>query len=534
MEEAIESKKAGSIAEFGHKFLNKIPFKKEKEEKEQNFQDRYKIKKQHDKGKLHAIERIMLLMDKDSFREVGSRIMNNNGLGLRENSLPYDGVITGYGTINNQKVYIYSQDFTVMGGTLGREHGKKIAHIIEMAIKCKCPIIGINDSGGARIQEGVNSLAGYGDIFYMNTLASGYIPQISIIAGPCAGGAVYSPAITDFIFTIDTVSNMFVTGPKVIKSVTNETVSVDELGSARVHSTISGVSHFRYESEEKCYEGVRNLIDMLPQYYGDKQAFKREIYIDKNQKPLDNILPERRSQGYDIHQVIDLLFDTDSFVEVQAEFARNLVVGFAKLNNITVGIVGNQPNYMAGVLDCDSSDKGARFIRFCDSYKIPIITLVDVPGFMPGLDQEMKGIIRHGAKLLYAYSEASTIKLTVVLRKAYGGAYIAMCSKHLHADYVYAWPTAEIAVMGAEGAAEILYSKELKAIPVDQVNLFLEQRIEEYREACMNSEVAARYGYVDEVINPSETRERLYCDLHMLFGKSEITVIHKKHGNIPL
>jgi methylmalonyl-CoA decarboxylase subunit alpha len=532
LEEQKSSILPAGIAELKNKITENIPFRKEKESE---YADKYKLQKQHDKGKLHAIERITMVLDKDTFKEIGSKVTNHkSALGLREDTLAYDGVITGYGFVKGQKVYIYSQDFTVMGGTLGNEHGKKIAHVIELAIKSKCPVIGINDSGGARIQEGVNSLAGYGDIFYMNTLASGFIPQISIIAGPCAGGAVYSPGITDFIFTIDDVSNMFVTGPKVIKSVTNETVTAEELGSARVHSTTSGVAHFRYESEEKCYEGVRNLIDMLPQYYGDKRTFKQESYINKNQKLLDSILPERMTQAYDMRNVISELFDKDSFMEVQSEFAQNIVVGFAKLSNITVGVIGSQPSYAAGVLDCDASDKGARFIRFCDSYNIPLITLVDVPGFMPGVNQEMKGIIRHGAKLLYAYSEATTIKLTVVLRKAYGGAYIAMCSKHLHADYVYAWPSAEIAVMGAEGAVEIIHSKELKSIPKGQIGQFISEKATEYRESCMNGELAAKYGYVDEIIEPSETRERLYSDLIMLRGKSELTVVRKKHGNIPL
>ena len=532
MEEQKSSIFPSGIAELKNKITENIPFMKEKETE---YPDKYKLEKQHDKGKLHAIERITMILDKDTFKEIGSRVTNHkSALGLLEDTLPYDGVITGYGFVKGQKVYIYAQDFTVMGGTLGNEHGKKIAHVIELAIKTKCPVIGINDSGGARIQEGVNSLAGYGDIFYMNTLASGFIPQISIIAGPCAGGAVYSPGITDFIFTIDEVSNMFVTGPKVIKSVTNETVTAEELGSARVHSTTSGVAHFRYESEEKCYEGVRNLVEMLPQYYGDKRTFKQELYVNKNQKALDSILPERMSQSYDMRTVIAEMFDKDSFIEVQAEFAQNIVVGFAKLSNITVGVVGSQPRYAAGSLDCDASDKGARFIRYCDSFNIPIITLVDVPGFMPGVNQEMRGIIRHGAKLLYAYSEATTIKLTVVLRKAYGGAYIAMCSKHLGADYVYAWPSAEIAVMGAEGAVEIIHNKELKNILKGQAGEFINQKAAEYRESCMNGELAAKYGYVDEIIEPSQTRERLYSDLIMLRGKSELTVVRKKHGNIPL
>lgn len=495
----------------------------------------YNKERQHAKGKLHAIERIEQILDKGTFHEFASQATNHfEDLGMKAASLPYDGVITGSGMVNGSRVFIYSQDFTVMGGTLGKEHGTKIAHTIELAIKSKCPVIGINDSGGARIQEGVNSLAGYGEIFYYNTMASGYIPQISIIAGPCAGGAVYSPGITDFIFAVDGISNMFVTGPKVIKSVTNENITPEQLGGAQVHAKRSGVVHFRSSTEEECYRGVRKLLGMIPQYYGDKKPFRLEEYEGRNLKNIRNILPERMSQAYDVKKVIAELFDKNTFLEVQDEFAPNIVIGYAKLCGMTVGIVANQPAYAAGVLDCDASDKGARFIRYCDAYNIPILTFTDVPGFMPGANQETKGIIRHGAKLLYAYSEATTIKLNVIMRKAYGGAYIAMCSKHLGADFVYAWPGAELAVMGAEAAVEVIYSKDIKKLPKEERADYIKTKAVEYKETCMNVNKAAEHGYVDEVITPEETRERLYSDLVLLRNKSETTVIRKKHGNIPL
>ena len=499
----------------------------------------YQLEKQHAKGKLHAIERITSLLDHNSFREIQSGVTNlEETFGIRPGQFPYDGVITGYGSIGGRKVFIYSEDFTVIGGTLGKQHGFKIANVIKLAIKNRCPIIGINDSGGARIQEGVNALAGYGEIFYYNTLASGYIPQISIIAGNCAGGAVYSPGITDFIFVIDNISQMYVTGPKVIKSVTNEDITAEELGGANVHAQRSGVAHFYCKNEQTCYKKVRKLLDTIPQYYGEPKKDMPDFAVYETnavfQYEMNNIIPAERNRAYNIKDVIKLLSDPNSFIEVMRDFAKNIVVGFAKIKGITVGYVANQPNYAAGALDCDASDKGARFIRYCDAYDIPIITLTDVPGFLPGSGQERKGIIRHGAKLLYAYSEATTTKLNVILRKAYGGAYIAMCSKHLRADFVYAWPNAEIAVMGAEGAVDILFAKEMKKLGADECARFRDEKIAEYNKDFMSARVASMQGYVDEVIKPEATRERLYADLLMLSGKKDIVSVEKKHGNIPL
>ncbi len=499
----------------------------------------YQIEKQHARGKLHAIERIQCLLDSNSFREIQSGVTNlEETFGLKPGQFPYDGVITGYGSINGRKVFIYSEDFTVIGGTLGKQHGYKIANVIRLAIENRCPIIGINDSGGARIQEGVNALAGYGEIFYYNTMASGYIPQISIIAGNCAGGAVYSPGITDFIFVIDDISQMYVTGPKVIKSVTNEDITAAELGGAEVHSSTSGVAHFRCEDENVCFAKVRKLLDTIPQCYSDKELEVKE-FSDYTQNgvfkyEMDHIIPHERNKSYDIRDIIFNIADEDSFIEIMEQFARNIVVGFGKLKGITVGFVANQPKFAAGALDCDASDKGARFIRYCDAYNIPIITLTDVPGFLPGSNQEKKGIIRHGAKLLYAYSEATTTKLNVILRKAYGGAYIAMCSKHLRADFVYAWPGAEIAVMGAEGAVDILFAKAMKNMTPDEKKAFRDEKIEEYNKDFMNAKVATMHGYVDEVIKPEATRERLYADILMLAGRKMIAGVTKKHGNIPL
>ena len=499
----------------------------------------YNMEKQHKLGKLHALERICMLLDKDSFREIGSNITNlEDAFNIRKGQFPYDGVITGYGTIGGQKVVIYSEDFTVIGGTLGKQHGYKIANAIKLAIQSRCPVIGINDSGGARIQEGVNALAGYGEIFYYNTMASGYIPQISIIAGNCAGGAVYSPGITDFIFVIDNISQMFVTGPKVIKSVTNEDITA--LGGANVHATKSGVAHFHMPDEKECFRKVQELIAMIPPCY-------EEGYLHSNQasiaayntdtvfnSSLSNVIPEQSNQSYDIHDVIDGIVDENSFLEVHEEFAMNVVVGFARIRGVAIGIIADQPKYMAGVLDCDSSDKAARFIRYCDAFNLPIITLTDVPGFLPGKDQEYKGIIRHGAKLLYAYSEATTIKINIILRKAYGGAYIAMSSKHLRADFVYAWPTAEIAVMGADGAADILYGKKMKEMGAEEKAAYRQEKIDEYNEKFMNPKIAAMHGYVDEIIKPEATRERIYGDIITLSEKRSLDSVVKKHGNIPL
>ncbi len=501
----------------------------------------YNMEKQHKLGKLHALERICMLLDEDSFREIGSNITNlEDAFNIKKGQFPYDGVITGYGTIGGQKVVIYSEDFTVIGGTLGKQHGFKIANAIKMAIESRCPVIGINDSGGARIQEGVNALAGYGEIFYYNTMASGYIPQISIIAGNCAGGAVYSPGITDFIFVIDNISQMFVTGPKVIKSVTNEDITADALGGANVHASRSGVAHFHMTGEKECFKKVRELISIIPPCYekgflhsnvSSPAPYYRDMAFNE---ALATIIPEQSNQSYDIHDVIDGIVDEGSFLEVQEEFARNVVVGFGRIKGVAIGIIADQPKFMAGVLDCDSSDKAARFIRYCDAFNLPILTLTDVPGFLPGKDQEYKGIIRHGAKLLYAYSEATTIKINVILRKAYGGAYIAMSSKHLRADFVYAWPTAEIAVMGADGAADILYGKKMKTMNPDEKAAFRQEKIDEYNEKFMNPGIAAMHGYVDEIIKPEATRDRIYGDIMMLSEKRSLDSVNKKHGNIPL
>ena len=386
----------------------------------------------------------------------------------------------------------------------------------------------------------LSALAGYGEIFYYNTMASGYIPQISIIAGNCAGGAVYSPGITDFIFVIDEISQMFVTGPKVIKSVTNEDITAKELGGANVHASKSGVAHFHMPNEKECFRRVKELISIIPPCYEDGYLHTNRPALPKYNEnvtfneDLANIIPKESNHSYDIHNVINGIVDTDSFIEVQEEFARNVVVGFGRIKGVVIGIIADQPKFMAGVLDCDSSDKAARFIRYCDAFNIPILTLTDVPGFLPGKDQEYKGIIRHGAKLLYAYSEATTIKINVILRKAYGGAYIAMSSKHLRADFVYAWPTAEIAVMGADGAADILYGKQMKNMNPAEKAAFRSEKIDEYNEKFMNPSIASMHGYVDEIIKPEATRERVYADILMLADKRSIDVIHKKHGNIPL
>lgn len=494
----------------------------------------YNVEKQHAKGKLHAIERINTLCDKDTFFEIYSGVRHNcTSFGMKNKEIPYDGVITGFGKINGRKVAVYAQDFTVQGGSLGLKHGQKIATLIEMAIQARTPVIGINDSGGARIQEGVDSLCGYGELFYQNVRASGSIPQISIIAGPCAGGAVYSPGITDFIFTVDKISQLFITGPKVVKSVMFMDISAEDLGGASIHSQKSGVAHFRCENENNCYENVRKLLDYIPHYYGDNliQAEKFKFDVKKNTKKINEILPENPRQGYDVKDVINCIVDENSFFETSSEFALNCVTGFAKLEGRSIGIVANNPKGLGGVLDCDSSDKIARFVRYCDSFNIPLLTLVDVPGFIPGPQEEQKGIIRHGAKVIYAYSEASVPKISVIIRKAYGGAYIAMCSKHLGADFVYAWPASEIAVMGAEGAIGILYAKELsdpnKATEIAQ-------KTAEYKNEIMTPKIAAKRGYVSEVINPEDTRKRIANSFDVLLNKIDTDKPLKKHGNIPL
>lgn len=494
----------------------------------------YNLEKQHAKGKLHAIERINALCDEGSFVETYAGVRHNcTSFGMDKKDIPYDGVITGFGKINGRKVAVYAQDFTVQGGTLGHMHGKKIADLTKMAVDARCPVIGINDSGGARIQEGVDALSGYGNVFHQNVRASGSIPQISIIAGPCAGGAVYSPGITDFIFTIDKVSQMFITGPKVVKSVMFMDISADDLGGASIHSQKSGVAHFRSETEAECYETVRKLLDYIPHYFGDKTDAPEKFKFDakKCAKKIKEILPENSRQGYDIRDVINCVIDEDSFLEVMKEFAVNCVTGFSRIEGRTVGIVANNPKGLGGVLDCDASDKIARFIRYCDSFDIPLLTFVDVPGFIPGPQEEQKGIIRHGAKVIYAYSEATVPKLTVITRKAYGGAYIAMCSQHLGADFVYAWPSAEIAVMGAEGAIEILCAKELKD-PSKAGEVA--EKTAQYKEEIMTPKIAEQRGYITEVINPEDTRARIVAGFDFLETKLFTDQPRKKHGNIPL
>ncbi len=476
-----------------------------------------KIEKQHASGKKTARERIALLLDEGSFIEFDA-FVNHRGtkLGMDEVSAPAEGVVTGYGTVDGRLVYIYAQDFTVIGGSLGEMHAKKICKVMDMAMKMGAPIIGINDSGGARIQEGIDALAGFGDIFCRNTLASGVIPQISVIMGPCAGGAVYSPAIQDFTFMVEKTSQMFITGPQVIKAVTGEDVTSEELGGAMTHNSKSGVAHFAYDSEEACIDGIKKLLSYLPSNnledapdYGCNEADLNRI-----SEKLMSIVPDEANRAYDVKEVIAEIADTASFMEVQPEFAKNIVVGFARFGGRSAGIIANQPKVASGSLDMNSSDKAARFIRFCDSFNIPIVTLTDVPGYLPGVTQEHGGIIRHGAKLLFAYCEATVPKINIILRKAYGGAYIAMSSKHVGADVVLAWPSAEIAVMGPEGAANIVFKKEIDASGDPMATRAA--KIEEYRNEFANPYEAAKRGYVDDVIEPDSTRPRIISALEML------------------
>ena len=491
-----------------------------------------KIEKQHEKGKLTARERIDLLVDEDSFVELYAFVEHRNkDFGLDQVKGPGDGVVTGYGKIGGRPVYIFSQDFTVFGGALGEMHAKKISNIMDLAAKNGAPIIGLNDSGGARIQEGVTSLDGYGHVFYRNVIYSGVVPQISVIMGPCAGGAVYSPAITDFVFMVDKTSQMFITGPKVIETVTGEKISSEDLGGAKVHNTISGNAHFEGETEEETLKMVRRLVSYLP--LNNDQLPPREEWEDKDDDRPDlcDIVPYDGVRPYDVRKVVVEVVDEGSFMEVQAGFAKNIVVGLARLRGETIGLVCNQPKNMAGGLDINSSDKAARFIRFCDSFNIPIVTFEDVSGFFPGIKQEHGGIIRHGAKILYAYSEATVPKLTVILRKAYGGAYVALNSKSIGADLVYAWPNAEIAVMGPQGAANIIFAREINNSPDPEK--VRQQKIEEYREKFANPYVAASQGMVDDVIDPRDTRLKIAQALEILRTKKEVRPA-KKHGNIPL
>ncbi|TYS87478.1 acyl-CoA carboxylase subunit beta [Rossellomorea aquimaris] len=491
-----------------------------------------KIDKQHEKGKLTARERIDILVDPGSFVELNPFIEHRcSDFGLDGVQGPGDGVVTGYGKVNGKPIYLFSQDFTVFGGALGEMHAKKISHVMDLAVKNGAPFIGLNDSGGARIQEGVVSLDGYGHIFYRNSIYSGVIPQISVIMGPCAGGAVYSPAITDFVFMVDDTSQMFITGPKVIETVTGEKISSEDLGGAKVHNSISGNAHFRGKTEEEVLLEVRRLLAYLPQNNEDKPPRLEVDEEDDYRGNLTDLIPFDAIRPYDVRTVINEIVDEDSFMEVQKEFAKNIVVGLARIKGEVVGLVCNQPKFMAGGLDIDSSDKAARFIRFCDSFNIPLITFEDVTGFFPGIKQEHGGIIRHGAKILYAYSEATVPKMTVILRKAYGGAYVALNSKSIGADLVFAWPNAEIAVMGPQGAANIIFAREIAGS--DNPEQLREQKIEEYREKFANPYVAASRGMVDDVIDPRETRIKLIQGLEMMRNKREERP-KKKHGNIPL
>ncbi len=492
-----------------------------------------RIKKQHEQGKLTARERINVLLDEGSFVEMDMLVKHRtHDFGLDKQRIPVDGVVTGYGYINGRLVFVFSQDFTVFGGSLSETFAQKITKIMDQALKVGAPIIGLNDSGGARIQEGVRSLGGYAEIFLRNTLASGVVPQISAIMGPCAGGAVYSPAITDFIFMVKNSSYMFVTGPNVVKTVTHEEVTYEELGGAETHATKSGVNHVTCENDVECLQKIRELMSYLPSNYLEDPP-----KVDSNDDPnrideeLDDFVPENPNQPYDMHQIIQTIIDKNSFFEIHADYAPNIIVGFARIDGFSVGIVANQPQHLAGVLDIDASVKGARFVRFCDAFNIPIVTFEDVPGFLPGTNQEWGGIIRHGAKLLYAFSEATVPKITVIVRKAYGGAYDVMSSKHIRGDVNLAWPSAEIAVMGPKGAAEIIFKKEIAS--AEDPEALLAQKEKEYREKFANPFMAAELGYIDEVIEPRFTRKRVIQALHMLQNKVDSNPA-KKHGNIPL
>lgn len=491
-----------------------------------------RIEAQHKKGKLTARERVHFLLDEGSFEEIGMLVQHRSiNFGLDKKKFLGDGVVTGYGTINGRLVYVFSQDFTVLGGSLAEAHAEKICKVMDLAMKNGAPVIGLNDSGGARIQEGVVSLGGYADIFYRNTLASGVVPQISAIMGPCAGGAVYSPALTDFILMVENTSYMFVTGPNVVKTVTNEEVSAEELGGASTHSTKSGVTHLSCENEIEAINNIKSLLSYMPQNCEEDAPSEEYSPGNEVREVLDSVVPENPNQPYDIRDVIDGTVDSESFMEIHKDYADNIVVGFARLAGRSIGIVANQPAVLAGVLDVESSKKGARFVRFCDCFNIPLLVFEDVPGFLPGTDQEWNAIITNGAKLLYAFSEATVPRVTVITRKAYGGAYDVMNSKHIGADMNYAWPSAEIAVMGAKGAAEIIFKAEIKK--ADDPEAKWKEKEAEYAELFANPYNAAARGYVDEVIKPHQTREKLIRAFSMLENKSE-KLPKKKHGNIPL
>lgn len=492
-----------------------------------------RIARQHEKGKLTARERIDVLLDEGSFQELGMFVRHHvSDFGLADNRPYGDGVVTGYGTIHGRLVYVFSQDFTVFGGSLGKAHADKIVKVMQLAMENGAPVIGLNDSGGARIQEGVMSLGGYADIFLLNTLASGVVPQISAIMGPCAGGAVYSPAITDFVFMVRNTSYMFVTGPNVVKTVTQEDVTAEELGGADAHGMKSGVSHLAADNDIDCLLRIRDLLNYIPQNCEDPPPFlPTEDPADRADAELDALVPENPNKPYDMKEVIRRVVDDGRFFEIHADYAENLIVGFAHMDGRSVGIVANQPAVLAGVLDLNTSIKGARFVRFCDAFSIPLIVFEDVPGFLPGTDQEWRGVIRHGAKLLYAFCEATVPKITVITRKAYGGAYDVMNSKHIRGDLNFAWPTAEIAVMGPKGAVEIIYRRQLAKAENPQA---LEAEFTaDYRKRFANPYVAAEYGYIDDVIEPRMTRAKLINGLKMLENKV-VNNPRKKHGNIPL
>ena len=488
------------------------------------------VQKQVSMGKLTARERIIALLDKGSFNEYDMFVEHEaRDFDMDKKILYGDGVIVGTGTIHGRPVAVFAQDFTVAGGSLGLMHSRKITKIMDHALKMRMPLIGINDSGGARIQEGVNSLAGYGEIFYRNTLSSGVIPQISVILGPCAGGSVYSPALTDFVFVVDNISKMFITGPSVIKTVLGEEISMEDLGGARVHSTVTGNAHFFAKNEKECFGQVQKLFSFIP-WNNDEKPQKIASKPPKRDYKIEDIVPSDPKLPYDVKDVVRAVVDDSDFFEIMEGWARNLVIGFGRMGGRTIGFVANQPLYLAGVLDVDSSDKAARFIRYCDAFNIPIVTFVDLPGYLPGVDQEHAGVIRHGAKILYAYSEATVPKITVIIRKAYGGGYIAMNSRHLRADFVFAWPSAEIAVMGPEGAANIIFKKEINdAQDPEKVR---KQKIKEYKDKFANPYVAAAKGYVDSVIEPGETRKLLLHAIEVSEHKS-ISVPKKKHGIPP-
>ncbi|MBN2611906.1 MAG: acyl-CoA carboxylase subunit beta [Bacteroidales bacterium] len=488
------------------------------------------IEKQIALGKLTARERVIKLLDENSFQEYDLFVEHEaRDFDMDKKVLHGDGVIIGTGTIDGKSVCIFAQDFTVAGGSLGLMHSRKIIKIMDHALKMRVPLIGINDSGGARIQEGVNSLAGYGEIFFRNTISSGVIPQISVILGPCAGGAVYSPALTDFVFVVNNISKMFITGPEVIKTVLGEEISMEDLGGAKVHSEITGNAHFYAESENECFEQIKKLMTFIP-WSNQTKAVKIDSKLPKKEYIIDNIVPDDPRLPYDVRDVIKSIVDGSEFFEIQEHWAKNMVIGFGRMNGETCGFVCNQPLVLAGVLDVDSSDKAARFIRYCDAFNIPIITLVDLPGYLPGVDQEHAGVIRHGAKVLYAYSEATVPKMTVILRKAYGGGYIAMGSRHLRADFVFAWPTAEIAVMGPEGAANIIFRKEITT--AEDPEKMRREKVEEYKQKFANPYVAAARGYIDSVIEPSETRSLLLHSIEVAKQKC-ISMPAKKHGIPP-